>query len=203
MSSRRIHKSIGLIMLLPIIGWTVTGLVFFIKPGYEGAYEILKLKTYSLDPGYVVSVDERWQEVRIVKSILGTHLLVKSNGVTQNLDPSTYQPAQVPEISDLIRLFDDTISHNKERYGTVDVIENTRATTTTGIEIDLDWNALSFSQSGFDKAVINTLYKIHYLQWTPWPIANQILGVVGLLLLVILTLLGVRIYFASGRQQIR
>ena len=35
MGTRRAHRMLGLILLLPICGWAVTGFVFFIKPGYE------------------------------------------------------------------------------------------------------------------------------------------------------------------------
>jgi len=49
MNSYRLHKIIGLVLILPMLGWTFTGLIFFIKPGYKGAYEQLALKTYPLE----------------------------------------------------------------------------------------------------------------------------------------------------------
>jgi len=197
MISRRVHKYIGLVMMVPMFGWALTGLVFFIKPGYEGAYEILALKNYPLESGYSVSTDASWKEVRVVKSILGVHLLVKSGGEYLNLDPLSYQPAPVPDEHDLRKLFEDTVSQNKARYGDISSIENTTAFTSTGIEVELSWNELKFSQKGFDRAVIDALYKVHYLQWTPWSSVNQVLGVLGLLLLITLTVLGVRIYVAN------
>ena len=41
MRARILHRIIGIALLLPFFGWAITGMVFFIKPGYAGAYEIL------------------------------------------------------------------------------------------------------------------------------------------------------------------
>ena len=58
---RRLHRSVGLVLLLPFLGWAITGFVFFVKPGYEGAYETLQPKTYPLDLGTVaVMADPSW-----------------------------------------------------------------------------------------------------------------------------------------------
>ena len=182
-----------------MFSWALTGLVFFIKPGYEGAYEILTLKTYPLDQGLSVSTGNSWEEARLLKSIIGSHLLVKSGGEVFHLNPSTLEKMPVPGLKKLRRIFEDAVSKNIERYGVIEKIEGTTAYTNTKVEVTLDWNTLTFAQKGRDSAMINWLYKIHYLQWTPWPAVNQILGVLGLFLLVTLTLLGIRVYVTSRR----
>ena len=184
-------------MVLPMLGWAVTGMVFFIKPGYEDAYEILRLKTYPLDQGFSISTTNTWEELRIVNSILGAHALVKKDGQSYNLDPDSQQPAPLPGKDKLKILFEDVVSHNVERYGSVENIEGSTAHTSTGITIELNWHELRFNQTGPDQAVIDLLYRIHYLQWTPWSVVNQILGIIGLLLLVCLAAFGVRIYLAN------
>ena len=65
-------------MLLPLVGWCVTGFVFFIKPGYEGAYELLQPKTYPLDGPLAITPDPSWLELRYLKTIIGNHLLVRT-----------------------------------------------------------------------------------------------------------------------------
>ena len=188
-------------MLIPMFGWALTGLVFFTKPGYEGAYEILTLKTYPLEQGLLIPDETLWQEARLLTSIAGTHLLVKSAGQSKHLNALTLEEMPVPEQVQLKRIFDDAISHNVMRYGTITNIESTtthiKAYTTNDIELVLDWNELKFSQKGFDRELINLLYKVHYLQWTPWPIANQILGVLGLFFLITLSVLGLKIYLTN------
>ena len=197
---RKIHRYIGLVMLLPMFGWSITGLVFFIKPGYEGAYEILKLKTYPLDTETTLPGDAEWLDARLVKSVLGHHLLVNSYGVALHLHPKTLEEQPIPDAEQLVRLFDDTIAHNIERYGTIERIQQTTAYTSTGIKIVLDWPTLTFTQTGLDQKLIDTLYKVHYLQWTPWQGMNQVLGIFGLFLVAALSALGMKIYLGGRRK---
>jgi hypothetical protein len=62
MKARTLHRVIGLILLLPFFGWALTGLVFFVKPGYEGAYELLSPKTYPLDSALTINPDPSWAD---------------------------------------------------------------------------------------------------------------------------------------------
>jgi hypothetical protein len=36
--TRTAHRLLGLVLLAPLCGWALTGLVFFFKPGYARAY---------------------------------------------------------------------------------------------------------------------------------------------------------------------
>ena len=36
MTIRRVHRMIGVTMLLPFVGWAMTGFIFFVKPGLRG-----------------------------------------------------------------------------------------------------------------------------------------------------------------------
>jgi hypothetical protein len=197
MTSRKTHRLIGLILILPMFGWTITGVIFFIKPGYKGAYEQLSLKTYPLETQLLVDPKKNWSEVKLIKTILGHHLLVKSQGKTKHLDPVTLQVKALPTKVEYKRLIDDALSDNKERYGDIISIDGTNAKTSTGVEINLDWVSLRLSQKGDDTKLINRLYKIHYLQWTPFKNVNLVFGVLGLLLLATLTTFGIRLYIKN------
>ncbi|XOV77623.1 MAG: PepSY domain-containing protein [Aestuariibacter sp.] len=197
MKSRRIHKIIGLILVLPMLGWTITGLIFFIKPGYQEAYEQVALKTYPLEQQLTIKPASQWEDVRLIKTILGHHLLVKINGQVEHLDPVSLEAKTAPSNTDLKLLVEDALSSNKSRYGDVVLIDGTHAQTSTGIDINLDWSSLRLSQNGDDTKLINLLYKIHYLQWSPFKGVNQILGIMGLLLLITLTVLGIKLYIKA------
>jgi hypothetical protein len=194
MRGRRIHRILGLALLLPILGWAATGLVFFLKPGYEAAYARLPLKTYPLDQSVTIAENRAWEEVRLVKTILGLHLLVRSNGSLEQVDARTAAARAFPSRAEFEALVSDAIASNTERYGVVEEVNENHITTSTGVQITLDWNSLTLSQRGSDRVLIDSLYKVHYLQWTPWSGVNQVLGVVGLFLLFSLAVLGVRIY---------
>jgi hypothetical protein len=57
----------------------------------------------------------------------------------------------------------------------------------------LDWKRLSLSQRGKDTNRIDTIYKIHYLQWTGLESLDKVLGAIGILLTLALSVLGARL----------
>ena len=195
MPARLLHKIIGVVLLLPLLGWAATGAIFFIKPGYAGAYEQLAIKTYPLDGGAAIRSQAGWREARVVRTVLGTHLLARTDAGWRNLDPSTLQPAPIPGEEGLLRLLQDAFTANPDRYGKIVRLVDRTAITNTGVEVVLDWDRLSLQQKGKDTARIDALYKIHYLQWTGHKTADKFVGGIGLMLLVVLTLIGARLAF--------
>lgn len=179
-------------MLLPLLGWASTAAVFFVKPGYAGAYELLAVRTYPLDDNLPVRI-QAWREARLVKTILGTHLLARTDAGWKNLEPATLRIEPVPSQEKLRLLFEDAFTANPERYGHVSSQSDLTAHTTTGVDVTLDWNRLALQQRGRDTARIDALYRIHYLQWTGQKTLDKIVGLIGLLLIVTLTSLGARL----------
>lgn len=184
-------------MLLPMLGWTITGLIFFIKPGYKEAYEQLALKTYPIEKQLIILPEKKWEEAKLIKTILGHHLLVRTGGKVEHLDPATLKEKDVPSSAQYKLLIEDALTSNEERYGKIVTVSTNYVQTSTGIEIKLDWLNLKLRQTGDDTKLINLLYKIHYLQWTPFKDVNQFLGIIGLLLLMSLTVFGLKIYIKN------
>ncbi|PYP85598.1 MAG: hypothetical protein DMF61_15805 [Blastocatellia bacterium AA13] len=193
MMVRRLHRIIGLALMLPFLAWAITGFVFFVKPGYAGAYEVLSPKMYNLDQAISIQPDSGWLEFRGFKTVLGNHLIVRTMSGWIHLDPVTLQQRGLPSEADLIRLVSDAFSANPSRYGKINTISGDSVTTDTGVEIKVDWSRLSFQQRGKDTARLDLLYRIHYLQWTGLKTLDKILGMVGIALIIILTLLGARL----------
>lgn len=199
---KKIHTTLGLILVIPLIGWVLTGMVFLFKPGYGEAYQQISPKFYAIDH-YDFSLPENsWSEVRVVKSVLGNHLLVKDEHQWQHLNLADFKPWPLPSSEDQIRLLTDAIAGHSERYGTVEGRDGDVYVTSTGVELRLNWNTLSIYQSGSDTQLINLLYKIHYLQWLGNKQANIVLAVFGLLLLSLLMSYGVVLYLRK-RKRIR
>lgn len=191
---KRLHRLLGLVMLLPILGWVMTGVLFFIKPGYQAAYAPLSVKTYPLDASLHIKPAADWQQLRLVNTVLGSHLLVTQQGEPLHLDATTLAPF-TPSLEQSRLLLDEAISADPERYGSLIEWDGSQGLTSTGIELTLDWPRLSFAQLGPDTRRINLWYKIHYLQWTPFKALNEVLGIVGLGLLLLLSLCGGLIYW--------
>ena len=192
MRIRSLHRLIGLVLLLPFLGWAATGIVFFVKPGYGGAYEQLSVKTYPLASTAIVA-SPQWQELRFVRTVLGDHLLARTTEGWQHLHAGTGALLAPPGEDALRRLLEDAFTANPARYGAIVSVEDDTVTTDTGVEVRLDWNRLGLQQRGSDTALIDALYRVHYLQWTGVAALDQILGLLGLGLLILMTLLGARL----------
>lgn len=195
---RRLHRIIGVVLILPMIGWAVTGFVFFVKPGYGGAYDMLTVKTYPLEGAQPLTPAPDWTEFRVFKTIIGEHLLVRTATGWRHLDPRTLQPIAAPSDDEVRRLVTDAFAANPQRYGNITGVAGDVIRTDTGVEVTLDWNRVSLQQRGRDTDRIDRLYKVHYLQWTGMKDVDRVLGFVGLCLIVALTVLGVRL--ALGKR---
>lgn len=185
-------------MLLPFVAWAATGLVFFTKPGYGAAYDALPIRTYPLDGAIAVRPEPGWREVRYLRTILGPHLIARTDTGWAQLNPVTLQPASAPSDEDVKRLLADAFTVNPARYGQIVSLARGVAATDTGAVITLDWNRLNLQQRGRDTDWIDGLYRVHYLQWTGQKTIDKALGLVGLTLLIVLTVLGARLAF--GRR---
>ena len=199
---RRFHRIIGMIMIVPFLGWALTGLVFFIKPGYTEAFEILSIKTYGNQEPFLVPTNSNWLEVRMLKSVLGNHLLVKTIDGWDHLNPTTLDTLALPSKQDIRRLVEDAISVNPQRYGNIVTVTKNHIETDKNVTIQLDWSQMLLSQKGRDTALINTMYKIHYLQWTGIKIVDRVLGLLSLGLICILAIFGVLLlYFRRASRR--
>jgi len=193
MTARRVHRLAGLLLLLPMLGWASTGAIFFLKPGYDEAYSSLAVKTYPIAAPLSVSTPADWVEVRYVRTALGPHLLARTTAGWRQFDPMTLALRPPPGEADVRTLFSEAIAANPSRYGAIATIDGTTATTATGARLTLDWNRLSLSQRGADTDRIDWFYKVHYLQWTGIATIDRVLGLTGLTLIVVLSLLGARL----------
>jgi len=197
MDSAKIHKYLGLTLLLPILAWVITGVVFIIKPGYSGAYDQISVKTYAQeisDQQLLPQNQGAWQEIRVLHTVLGKHVLQKREGVWQHFNGHTGQLWKRPSNQELLVLLQDAILANPERYGDSLRVEKGSFVSNTDVRFLVDWNTLSIRQTGRDTDFINALYRVHYLQWTDNKLVDKYLGVTGLLLLLLLAAYGLALY---------
>ncbi|MEH6517970.1 MAG: PepSY domain-containing protein [Halioglobus sp.] len=202
MKLNAIHKILGLIMIAPLILWAITGLIFLTKPGYSNAYEQLSPALYQFDKTARVSGAANWTDIRLLKTVLGYHLLVQESGSWKHLDPFTLAVKSQPSPEQVKALIQDATKASPSRYGTISAIQENTVITDTDVVITLDWNSLTLKQEGRDTRLINTLYKVHYLQWFDSPLHNKIFGILGLILLVALSVLGCVTYIRGRKNEL-
>ena len=184
-TQRKLHRILGLVLLLPCLVWVVTGILFHWKPGWSEAYAPISVKSYP--------INDRQLEQRRLRTVLGEHLLIRGEQGWQQWDETLDAPRAEPSDEDRRRLFEEALAQNAERFGTIESLDGWTVTTTTGVEVTLDWNSLRMRQSGRDTRFIDRLYKLHYLQWTGTKWGDRSLPIVGLLSLLVLALLGLRL----------
>lgn len=190
MKYRRLHRLLGLILILPFVAWATTAIFFLVRPGYTNAYATLDLATGTLPPTIDVRTEPEWREFRYAASPLGTHLLARTASGWQHLDASTGAALAPPDESGLRLLLEPAIADNSARYGQLEIVDGLNAQTSTGVEITVHWDTLSASQTGRDTRWINKVYDIHYLRWTGHAGFDQVFGVAGLIALLVLTWTG-------------
>jgi hypothetical protein len=195
MKTRSLHRIIGLLMLLPFIGWAVTGAIFFLKPGYAGAYDPLQVKTYALESNTQIQTNSSWLEVRLLKTILGEHLLVRTVDGWQHLEPQSLKPKAAPNEEEMRALLNDAFLSNPARYGQIVTVEGNNIKTDTGVQAKLNWERMSLTQRGKDTDRIDFFYRVHYLQWTGIESLDKVLGGLGITFILVLSLLGAILFF--------
>ena len=181
--TKKLHRLIGLAIAAPLLLWALTGIVFLVKPGYAGAYDQLSPKRYEIRDTIRFLPAKGWREIKLFRTVLGDHLIVNDGGSWRHLDPATLQDRPPPSEKELKALIGDAITSDSERYGNIVNVQSGKVSTDTGVEITLDWSRVELAQHGRDTRLINTLYKIHYLQWLGEKKADKALGILGLLLL--------------------
>lgn len=207
-TNRKTHRAIGWIMLLPFIAWSATAVFFLLRPAYDQAYAPLPVRTYSLvgsvsgpaaQPLQIVPSPD-WQEFRYLRSILGDHLLVRSNNQWQHLRAETGESFPQPDTVALKTLLEDAFTADPIRYGNIIAQDGLSASTDTGVNLQLYWESLSIQQEGRDTRWINRVYSIHYLEWTGIAVLDRVLGLFGLFLLMLTTWTGARLLLGSRRS---
>lgn len=203
---RRGHRLLGVAMLLPLLAWVATGVVFHLKPGWGPAYASPELPQTPIDPA-TLPTPPRLATAPLsltwMHTPLGLHLLVRTETGTTQVDPTDGRPLPPPPPERLVPLFEAVRASDPARFGErtgMITLEGTtyRCETPTGVTLRLDWSDLSLSQRGHDTDRIDTLYRIHYLQWTGNPAFDRPFALAGLALLLALAISGVRLAFARA-----
>jgi uncharacterized iron-regulated membrane protein len=193
-SFRRLHRLLGLALLLPILVWAGTGLLFFLKPGWGPAYAALEPRWRPLEATGIAPPPAGALEARRLRTVLGEHLLVRDAHGWRQLDPATGVDRPLPPPEQVRALLADAIAgEGGGRYGDIARLDGAKATTTTGVILELDWPSLAIAQRGPDTERIDALYRLHDLQWTGARPLDRALGLLGLVALFALALAGLRL----------
>jgi len=198
MKHRRLHRLIGMIMILPFLAWASTAIFFLVRPGYSEAYAPLVLATEAMPARILLPpIDPAWHELRYLSSVLGEHLLVRNDKGWQHLDARSGEVFPPPDATATRQLLQAAMAADPSRYGEIERLDGLQARSSTGVEISINWHQFSATQVGRDRRWIDRMYDIHYLRWTGFAAFDRAFGLFGLTLLIFMTWTGTRLLFSG------
>ena len=214
---RRFHRVLGLVLALPLILWVLTGLLFHIKHRYGEAYEALVVPA-AVEPDWSLArvspaqVIERGQADAPLT--LGVHpsgrlaYYGKKADLPIAVDAATGEviAAATPEAARAWVAAAVSASAHAERYGSeigYEALSMYSARTRTrdpGLAVrmsgdktvSVDLITGEITQTGALNDFIDAMYRVHYLQWTPWKSVNIALVLLSIPLALGLAASGLR-----------
>lgn len=201
---RRAHRILGLLLLLPLLVWTGTGLIFLNQPGWAGAYESLQPFDERLvnaatlrEPGELV-LGGGWSRWELGSTALGPLYRLSGEGGAALVDAETGALLSPLSEEALAVIATDAAgrAEAKARYGRIERIEMSEREGLVhfegGAQVRVGRYDLSLSQRGSDTVWIDRLYEAHYLRWTGVGWIDRILGPLALIAVWLLGFTGVR-----------
>jgi hypothetical protein len=200
--SVRAHRWLGVVLIAPLAIWTVTGLLFGLKPGWRRAYELLAVErpgeaidaaTLVVAPGSLGRVER----LELFSTALGPVYRVTRDGAVSLVDGRTGQALSPLDAARARALAEDAVARSPHRaaYGGVsDTIVGDREVVVRfagGPEVTVDRDGGRLAQRGRDTARIDWLYRLHYLQWTGVAVVDRALPVVAIVAVWLLSGMGV------------
>jgi hypothetical protein len=195
MSWARLHRYLALVLVVPLVVWSVTGLLFHLKPGWSRAYDMLDaerpLETTQVTSlaNVVAMFPEGVQRIELFGTAIGPLYRVRTDKGGALVDATTGTKRSPLTEADARTLTTDALSRSREKtaYGEIaktDVRDDVvRFTFSKGPIVEVSREDARISQHGSDTERINWLYRIHYLQWTGKKTLDRVLAVVGLALI--------------------
>lgn len=188
-----VHRWLAIVLVVLLAVWSVTGLLFHLKPGWDRAYDMLSVERGGpMHPDKLVAPSTAGAEVtglELIDTAIGPLYRVTTSSETRLVDATTGRTRSPLSTEDAHTLVADAIarSAHHDAYG---ALTNTTTNPTSviyetagGVTIELDRGGARISQRGRDTDRIDWLYRIHYLQWTGNKTIDRAFAVAGLALI--------------------
>lgn len=188
MSWRGVHRWLAIVLVAPLIVWSITGLLFHLKPGWGRAYDMLDVER-SGPPLHAEQLGglPPFHKLEVFDTALGLIARETTDAGMQLID-DTGKLRSPLSVADATTLVADAIarSPHHDAYGPLGEASTTADTVrfqTAHAVVEIGRTDARISQRGADTDRIDWLYRIHYLQWTGNTTIDRILAVVGLALI--------------------
>ncbi len=207
-----IHRWAAIVLVAMLVVWSITGLLFHLKPGWSRAYDQLAVtRDEPIDASSVVPLASlttpsgtslRPSSVELFATVLGPMYRVTTADGSSIIDATTGKRRTfTPE--EVTRLVDDAVSRSpfENRYGAHVGIANDAVKYAGDQVVTFSPATMRLSQEGRDTRRIDWLYRMHYLQWTGNPTVDKVLAIGGLALIWIVMIPGVVLFVRRLRRR--
>jgi uncharacterized iron-regulated membrane protein len=205
----RIHRWLAIVLVVPLIIWSVTGLLFHLKPGWSRAYDMLSAER-PLDALPAATPDALAQaaggpvkRLEVFGSALGPLYRITLADHTLLLDATLHARSPL-SVDDARTLAADAIAHSSHAaaYGAIQsarIAGDSVRIETAGATLDVDRATAAIVQRGPDTDRIDWLYRLHYLSWTGNKTLDKLLAILGLALIWLVMIPGVVLFVRRRR----
>jgi uncharacterized iron-regulated membrane protein len=210
MSWAKAHRWLAIVLVVLLVVWSVTGLLFHLKPGWSRAYDMLSAERGGpLRPGTLVApavVGDEVTSLQLIDTALGPLYRVTSAAGPALFDAKTGARRSPLPIADAKILALDAIgrSAHAPAYGEIETADVRGETAVIelsgGATVEVGLRTARISQHGGDTERIDWLYRIHYLQWTGNKSIDKILAIGGLALIWAVVIPGLVLFVRRLRR---
>jgi uncharacterized iron-regulated membrane protein len=201
----RLHRWAAIALVAPLVVWSITGLLFHLKPGWKRAYDMVSIER-PLEPTEtkVASFETlSFKRLELFGSAIGP--LYRLDG-SRLVDARTLAPKSPLSIDDAKTLAQDAVAHSSQSAGYGALVDVKADDSTVHVKfanatVDLDRASGSVYQHGADTARIDWLYRIHYLKWTNVPRIDRVVSVLGLALIWLAMVAGLVLFVRRYRRR--
>lgn len=182
----RLHRWAAIALVAPLVVWSITGLLFHLKPGWKRAYDMVSIEQpLGTTNVTAVSVLPPFKRLELFGTALGPMYRLDRKTL---IDATTGQPRSPLSIEDARTLAQDAVARSSQHAGYGAFVDAAAEESTVHVRfanavVDVDRASGSLYQHGADTERIDWLYRIHYLKWTGVPSVDRVLAVVGLALI--------------------
>jgi uncharacterized iron-regulated membrane protein len=209
MSWSRVHRWLAVVLVVPLVIWSITGLLFHLKPGWSRAYDMLSIDRpldtlpASTPEALAAAAGGPAQRLELFGTALGPLYRVTTATGTVLLDAQLHRRSPLSD-ADARALAADAVAHSAHRdaYGAIGATRVDPGTVHVAFAhatVDLDRATGTVSQRGRDTDRIDWLYRLHYLSWTGNRTLDKLLAIVGLALIWLVMIPGIVLFVRRRR----
>jgi uncharacterized iron-regulated membrane protein len=209
MSWSRVHRWLAVVLIVPLVIWSITGVLFHLKPGWSRAYDMLSAER-PLDTAPTATLAALAdaaggpaQHLELFGSALGPLYRITTATGTVLLDAQLHRRSPL-SADDARTLAADAVAHSAHHaaYGAIGAARVEPDTVHIAFEhasVDVDRATAAITQRGHDTDRIDWLYRLHYLSWTGNRTLDKLLALTGLALIWLVMIPGLVLFVRRRR----